>query len=179
MARSALAHRTPTRFNFSPDFGATTISLRLPRATACRFRPSCRSTCMFRFCANPCFLTVAATGSYTRSVTAGDRFLESLELELDLIAPQVDSDRLARQIHLGGGNADLSPNHEPAQTPDRVVAVPFRLAPDAEMGGWRSTRARIDPTRYPAAARAGLQPAVDRDSGSRAPTCRRQCNRGP
>lgn len=54
------------------------------------------------FCRSPCFYC-GCNRVITRSPTAGAEFLDDLQQELALLAPAFDTDRIVRQVHLGGG----------------------------------------------------------------------------
>jgi len=122
----------PTAVQFSPDFGADDYLAAIAESNRLPIPAELSLYVHVPFCANPCFYC-GCNRVITRSVTAGDRFLESLELELDLIAPQVDSDRLARQIHLGGGTPTFL-DHDQLRHLTELLRSHFDVAPDAEMG---------------------------------------------
>jgi len=133
----------PTAVQFSPDFGADDYLAAIAESNRLPIPAELSLYVHVPFCANPCFYC-GCNRVITRSVTAGDRFLESLELELDLIAPQVDSDRLARQIHLGGGTPTFL-DHDQLRHLTELLRSHFDVAPDAEMGLEIDPRT-IDPT---------------------------------
>ena len=84
------------------------------------------------FCSSPCFYC-GCNRVITRSKTAGDEFLANLAKEIDLIAPRFDSDRLVRQLHLGGG----TPTFLSVDQIERLMGLlkrHFRFAEDAEVG---------------------------------------------
>ena len=92
----------PTAVQFSDRFrggdlyGAIAESNRLP------IPPDLSVYVHVPFCSSPCFYC-GCNRVITRSKTAGDEFLATLGREIDLLAPRFDSDRLVRQLHLGGG----------------------------------------------------------------------------
>ena len=84
------------------------------------------------FCSSPCFYC-GCNKVITRSTTAGQEFLVDLERELDLIGPRIDSDRLVRQVHLGGGTPTFL-NPEQIDQLMRLLRTRFQFASDAEIG---------------------------------------------
>lgn len=84
------------------------------------------------FCANPCFYC-GCNRVITRSLTAGDQFLASLERELKLVAPRFDKDRLVRQLHLGGGTPTFLSVDQLGYLM-HLLQSHFALDPDAETG---------------------------------------------
>lgn len=133
----------PTAVQFSLDFGADDYLAAIAESNRLPIPAELSLYVHVPFCANPCFYC-GCNRVITRSVTAGDRFLESLELELDLIAPQVDSDRLVRQVHLGGGTPTFL-DHDQLRHLTELLRSHFSVAPDAEMGLEIDPRT-IDPT---------------------------------
>lgn len=58
------------------------------------------------FCFSPCFYC-GCTRTITRDLTHADVYLERLQKELTLVAPQFDRDRPLRQLHFGGGTPNF------------------------------------------------------------------------
>ncbi|TVS12627.1 MAG: oxygen-independent coproporphyrinogen III oxidase [Wenzhouxiangella sp.] len=84
------------------------------------------------FCSSPCFYC-GCNRVITRSSTAGDDFLTTLKKEIDLLGPRFDSDRLVRQLHLGGG----TPTFLTVDQIERLMGLlkaHFVFAEDAEIG---------------------------------------------
>ncbi|MFP4208117.1 MAG: oxygen-independent coproporphyrinogen III oxidase [Wenzhouxiangella sp.] len=84
------------------------------------------------FCSSPCFYC-GCNRVITRSATAGDEFLATLDREIDLVAPRFDTDRKVRQLHLGGG----TPTFLSVEQLGRLMAMlraRFTFADGAELG---------------------------------------------
>lgn len=58
------------------------------------------------FCMSPCFYC-GCNRVITRDVGKGDRYLERLYREIELLAPLFDRDRPVRQLHFGGGTPNF------------------------------------------------------------------------
>ena len=84
------------------------------------------------FCSSPCFYC-GCNRVITRSKTAGDEFLVTLGKEIDLLAPRFDSDRLVRQLHLGGGTPTFLSVDQIQRLMD-LLKRHFTFAEDAEIG---------------------------------------------
>lgn len=84
------------------------------------------------FCSSPCFYC-GCNRVITRSRTAGDEFLVTLGREIDLLAPRFDSDRLVRQLHLGGGTPTFL-SVDQIQHLMNLLKRHFTFADDAEIG---------------------------------------------
>ncbi len=122
----------PTAVQFSPDFGPDDYLAAIAESNRFPIPSELSLYVHVPFCANPCFYC-GCNRVITRSTTAGDRFLESLDRELELVAPKVDSDRMVRQIHLGGGTPTFL-NHDQLTYLTEALRVRFNVACDAEMG---------------------------------------------
>ncbi len=122
----------PTAVQFSPDFGPDHYRVALAEANRLPIPADLSLYVHVPFCANPCFYC-GCNRVITRSVTAGDRFLESLERELDLVAPRVDSDRQVRQVHLGGGTPTFL-DHDQLEFLTERLRHHFAFADQVEMG---------------------------------------------
>lgn len=84
------------------------------------------------FCSSPCFYC-GCNRVITRSQTAGDEYLATLGEEIDLLAPRFDSDRLVRQLHLGGG----TPTFLSVEQIERLMGMlrrHFSFSAEAEIG---------------------------------------------
>lgn len=84
------------------------------------------------FCTSPCFYC-GCNRIITRSETAGDEFLATLEREIDLVAHRFDTDRKVRQLHLGGG----TPTFLSIDQLTRLMGLlrsNFSFAADGELG---------------------------------------------
>ncbi|NDY95774.1 oxygen-independent coproporphyrinogen III oxidase [Wenzhouxiangella limi] len=95
------------------------------------------------FCSSPCFYC-GCNRVITRSATAGDEFLDTLEREMDLVAPRFDADRKVRQLHLGGGTPTFLTVDQLSRLMDMLRAR-FKFAQDGELGLEVDPRT-IDPT---------------------------------
>jgi len=84
------------------------------------------------FCASPCFYC-GCNRVITRSATAGQEFLVDLERELDLTASHIDSDRLVRQVHLGGGTPTFLSSEQIDQLM-RLLRTHFQFCENPEIG---------------------------------------------
>jgi len=84
------------------------------------------------FCSSPCFYC-GCNKVITRSTTAGAEFLVDLERELDLVAPGIDTDRIVRQVHLGGGTPTFLDCDQIDQLM-RLLRTRFRFADLTEVG---------------------------------------------
>jgi len=84
------------------------------------------------FCASPCFYC-GCNRVITRSATAGQEFLVDLERELDLTASHIDSDRLVRQVHLGGGTPTFLSSEQIDQLM-RLLRTHFQFDENPEIG---------------------------------------------
>ncbi len=84
------------------------------------------------FCSSPCFYC-GCNRVITRSKTAGDEFLATLAKEIDLLAPRFDSDRLVRQLHLGGGTPTFL-SLDQIQRLMELLKRHFSFAAEAEIG---------------------------------------------
>lgn len=84
------------------------------------------------FCSSPCFYC-GCNRIITRSETAGDEFLATLEREVGLVAHRFDSDRTVRQLHLGGGTPTFLSIDQLARLLD-LLRSNFSFAPDGELG---------------------------------------------
>ncbi|AKS43119.1 oxygen-independent coproporphyrinogen III oxidase [Wenzhouxiangella marina] len=122
----------PTAVHFTPDFGAEDYIQALAESNRLPIPADLSLYVHVPFCANPCFYC-GCNRVITRSVTAGDRFLASLEKEIALIAPRIDSDRRVRQLHLGGGTPTFL-NHDQLSYLTEMLRRNFSFASDAEMG---------------------------------------------
>ncbi|MCC5865723.1 MAG: oxygen-independent coproporphyrinogen III oxidase [Wenzhouxiangella sp.] len=84
------------------------------------------------FCHNPCFYC-GCNRVITRSLTAGDSFLDSLARELAMVAPRFDEDRIVRQLHLGGGTPTFLDTDQLARLL-HMLQTHFPFADQAELG---------------------------------------------
>lgn len=84
------------------------------------------------FCSSPCFYC-GCNRIITRSATAGQEFLVDLERELDLTAKHIDSDRVVRQVHLGGGTPTFLTSDQIDQLM-RLLRTRFQFGDDPEIG---------------------------------------------
>lgn len=84
------------------------------------------------FCSSPCFYC-GCNRIITRSATAGQEFLVDLERELDLTANHIDSDRVVRQVHLGGGTPTFLSTDQIDQLM-RLLRTRFQFAENPEVG---------------------------------------------
>lgn len=84
------------------------------------------------FCSSPCFYC-GCNRVITRSRTAGAEYLVTLGKEIDLLAPRFDSDRLVRQLHLGGGTPTFLTVEQIEQLMG-LLRKHFSFANNAELG---------------------------------------------
>jgi oxygen-independent coproporphyrinogen-3 oxidase len=142
----------PTALQFSEAFGPDDLMAAISESNRLPIPPDLSLYVHVPFCANPCFYC-GCNRVITRSRSAGDQFLASLECELDLLAPRFDSDRQVRQLHLGGG----TPTFLDVGQLERLTAMlrsRFSFHPDAEMGLEIDPRS-IEPRGIAALARIG------------------------
>lgn len=92
----------PTAVQFSDDYGPDDYLRALAESNSLPIPADLSIYVHVPFCSSPCFYC-ACNRVITRSKTAGDGFLETLEKEFSLVAPRIDADRRVEQLHLGGG----------------------------------------------------------------------------
>ncbi|MEN1726955.1 MAG: oxygen-independent coproporphyrinogen III oxidase [Pseudomonadota bacterium] len=122
----------PTAVQFSEDFGPDDYARALAESNSLPIPANLSLYVHVPFCSSPCFYC-ACNRVITRSKTAGDRFLDHLESEMDLIAPRIDADRQVEQLHLGGG----TPTFLNLCQLDRLTNAlrrRFTFAPQAQLG---------------------------------------------
>jgi len=92
----------PTTLQFSDDYGAEGYKRAMAESNSLPIPSDLSLYVHVPFCTSPCFYC-ACNRVVTRSNSIGDHFLDTLELELGLVAPRIDADRKVEQLHLGGG----------------------------------------------------------------------------
>ena len=92
----------PTAVQFSEDYSGKDYLQALAESNSLPIPADLSLYVHVPFCSSPCFYC-ACNRVITRSETVGDRFLDTLETELALVAPRIDADRCVEQLHLGGG----------------------------------------------------------------------------
>ena len=122
----------PTAVQFSDRFGPDDLLGAIDESNKLPIPADLSLYVHVPFCSNPCFYC-GCNRVITRSKTAGDEFLQTLESELDLIAPQFDADRRVRQLHLGGGTPTFLTIEQLGRVMDMLKAR-FRFADDGELG---------------------------------------------
>ena len=122
----------PTAVQFTGEFGAADWQASLDESNRLPIPADLSLYVHVPFCSSPCFYC-GCNKVITRSTTAGQEFLVDLERELDLTAPRIDSDRLVRQVHLGGGTPTFLSTDQVEQLM-RLLRTRFRFADDAEIG---------------------------------------------
>ncbi|MEE4330913.1 MAG: oxygen-independent coproporphyrinogen III oxidase [Wenzhouxiangella sp.] len=138
----------PTALQFSEAFGETEHLAAIGESNRLPIPPDLSVYVHVPFCASPCFYC-GCNRVITRSRSAGDQFLSSLERELRLVAPRFDADRQVRQLHLGGG----TPTFLDLGQLERLTAMlreHFSFHPEAEIG------LEVDPRSIDAHGIAGL-----------------------
>ncbi|AKQ64496.1 Coproporphyrinogen III oxidase, oxygen-independent [Myxococcus hansupus] len=121
----------PTAPEWRKDFGPEDLVARLERAGA-RERteplslyvhlPFCRSLCWY------CGCNVVVS----KDCCAADRYIDHLEMELDLVSARLGSRRTLSQIHWGGGTPTFL-NEKQLERLWRAITRRFRIARDAEV----------------------------------------------
>ncbi|MBK8286918.1 MAG: oxygen-independent coproporphyrinogen III oxidase [Ahniella sp.] len=81
------------------------------------------------YCFSPCFYC-GCNRVITRDVTRARTYLQHLKVELDMVAPLFDRDRLLTQLHLGGGTPNFLNSDELGELMAAIDAK-FRFAPKA------------------------------------------------
>ena len=122
----------PTALQFSESYGEADHLAAIGDSNRLPIPPDLSLYVHVPFCASPCFYC-GCNRVVTRSRSAGDQFLSSLERELSLVAPRIDDDRRVRQLHLGGG----TPTFLDIGQLERLTTMlqrHFAFHPDAEMG---------------------------------------------
>ena len=122
----------PTAPQFTDQFGADDYFQAMAESNRMPIPADLSLYVHVPFCANPCFYC-GCNRVITRSVTAGDQFLASLERELALVAPRFDEDRLVRQLHLGGGTPTFLSVAQLGRMM-HLLQSHFAFDPDAELG---------------------------------------------
>jgi len=122
----------PTAVQFSEDFGPAEYDAAIAESNRLPIPADLSLYVHVPFCASPCFYC-ACNRVITRSTSAGQEFLVSLEKELRLVAPRFDRDRPVRQLHLGGGTPTFLSTDQIRQLM-ALLRTHYHLAPDAELG---------------------------------------------
>ena len=122
----------PTAVQFKDDFGSEDWKVALQESNRLPIPADLSLYVHVPFCSSPCFYC-GCNKVITRSTTAGQEFLGDLERELDLVAPRMDSDRIVRQVHLGGGTPTFLTSDQIDQLM-RLLRTRFRFADDTEIG---------------------------------------------
>ncbi len=107
----------PTAPTFQPDFGEDDLRQQAMRSNADLIPRSLSVYVHIPFCFNPCFYC-GCNRIVTRDTARGERYVERLEREIELISPLFDRDRDVVQLHFGGG----TPNFLSSQLLLRIVA---------------------------------------------------------
>jgi oxygen-independent coproporphyrinogen-3 oxidase len=122
----------PTAVQFSERFGPDSLLTAIDESNRLPIPADLSLYVHVPFCSSPCFYC-GCNRVITRSKTAGDEFLDTLEREIALIAPGFDSDRKVRQLHLGGG----TPTFLSLDQLSRLMGMlreNFSFASDGELG---------------------------------------------
>jgi len=122
----------PTAVQFSEDYGPGDYTQALAESNRLPIPPDLSLYVHVPFCSSPCFYC-ACNRVITRSQTAGQKFLDTLELEFDLIAPRIDADRLVQQLHLGGGTPTFLSVEQLGQLTE-ALRQRFPFADGAQLG---------------------------------------------
>jgi len=122
----------PTAVQFSEDFTPTDLEAAIAESNRLPIPADLSIYVHVPFCASPCFYC-ACNRVITRSSSAGQEFLVSLEKELRLVAPRFDRDRPVRQLHLGGGTPTFLRTDQIRQLM-ALLRTHFHFAADAELG---------------------------------------------
>jgi len=122
----------PTAVQFSEDFGPDDYLRALAESNSLPIPSDLSLYVHIPFCRSPCFYC-ACNRVITRSKTAGDQFLDTLESEFALIAPRIDSDRRVEQLHLGGGTPTFLTIEQLGRLTDSLRSH-FSFSDQAELG---------------------------------------------
>lgn len=138
----------PTAVQFTEDFGANAFAAAIAESNRLPMPADLSIYVHVPFCTSPCFYC-ACNRIITRSTTAGDEFLASMERELELVAPRFDQDRKVRQLHLGGGTPTFLDTRQIQHMLDRLRSA-FQFDEQAELA------LEVDPRTIDAAGLATL-----------------------
>ncbi len=122
----------PTAPHFTERFTATDFCAAIAESNRLPIPADLSLYVHVPFCASPCFYC-GCNRVITRSTGAGDEFLDTLALELALLAPRFDRDRLVRQLHLGGGTPTFLSTDQLARLLE-LLGAHFNFAQGAELG---------------------------------------------
>ncbi|MGB0513253.1 MAG: oxygen-independent coproporphyrinogen III oxidase [Wenzhouxiangellaceae bacterium] len=122
----------PTAVQFQEDFDADDWLKALNESNQLPIPADISLYVHVPFCSNPCFYC-GCNRIITRSPVIGQEFLVDLEREFDRVAPRIDSDRLVRQVHLGGGTPTFLSMDQIDQMM-RLMRSRFQFADDPEIG---------------------------------------------
>ncbi len=122
----------PTAVQFNENFSAADYRNAILESNKLPIPPDLSLYVHVPFCSSPCFYC-ACNRVITRSNTAGQEFLVSLEKELRLTAPLFDDDRPVRQLHLGGGTPTFLGTEQIRQLM-ALLKTHFHFAANAELG---------------------------------------------
>jgi len=122
----------PTAVQFSEEYGPEDYRRALAESNSLPIPADLSIYVHVPFCSSPCFYC-ACNRVITRSKSVGDRFLDTLESEFDLVAPRIDADRHVEQLHLGGGTPTFLTIDQLARLTDSLRSH-FSFSDKAQLG---------------------------------------------
>ncbi len=121
----------PTAPQFSTGFTAETLSECIKRSNTELVPKQLSLYVHIPFCDTVCYYC-ACNKIITKNHDVAKEYLELLEAEIQLLAPQFDSDRVLDQLHLGGGTPTFLSDEEIIQL-IKMIEENFQISDNCEM----------------------------------------------